>query len=184
MGNDEGDIAMKRIIAQITESAKSQTDNPIMQQILIDFAIEQVKIAEAIMLKKIKNITPLEYQIMLIIEGFIQKEYQDIDIKEKTKKYQTILPKQIFCYLADYYLNTKRSKSKFSKWCKKYKILKQKGTYSNAIKMFLNMKQHGSVINLIQQSEMKLYTDIVFKDTIGTFINEINQTLRYIYHYE
>lgn len=154
----------KVILSKIKEEAKTLTDNEQMQQILIEFAYSQVVHAQRALIDSSRRLISFEYQVMMILENFVLKEYGVDSIRGKTKKVEYILPKHTFCYLSDYFLNCLYPKSKFAKQLKKNNLTKSSNT--RKVANFLQLKQHSTILNAVIQIQNRIDTDKRFRENM------------------
>ena len=152
------------VLEKIKIEVESLTPNPQIQQILIDFAYSQVLHAQKILVENSRRLIGFEFQVMMILEKFILKEFDIESIRVRTKEIKYILPKHTFCYLSDYFLNCLHPKSKFAKHIKKNNLTKSSNTRN--IAKYLQLKQHGTILNAITKIQDRIYTDKIFKQEI------------------
>lgn len=170
---------MNLIVEHIIASAKLQTSNPIMQQILIDFASEQAIEAQKIVLYNMRSLVPVEQQVLLMLEGIVQRAYKvdKLRIKDKHKEY--VEPRQVLSFLGNYFLNTYEANCELNERLRKSGVIN--GTYSTTIRKFLSLSQHGTVINNISQVRCRMATDVDFKDKISGLIKKSEKILNDCY---
>lgn len=135
-----------------------------MQDILVEFANSQILEAQKVLIKNSQKLICFEYQIMSILELFILEQTGINPVNVKTRYYDGIEPKHIFCYLSDYFLNGKVIKSRFAQKAHDNKMII--GTNSSKIAKYVGFKQHATVINAIKQMNNRMETEKIFKEKL------------------
>lgn len=154
----------EQLIEKIKKEASLLTSNKMMQEILVKFANSQVIEAQKILIKNSQKLICFEYQIMSILELFIFQETGINPVNVKTRHSEEIEPKHIFCYLSDYYLNSKEIKSRFAQKAFENKMIT--GTNSSKIAKYVGLKQHATVISAINQINNRIDTEKTFKEKL------------------
>ena len=147
---------------EIKKHAQSLTDSPELQQALTDFGMHHVEQTKNKILKSVIELLSPEAQIMLVLEDFIKAEYNCPDFKNEKRDGQVLFPRYAFIFLCDWFINTKKPKSKFAKQFKK-KTNGIKRTNSSTIQRYIGFKAHSSIILALKTIDNLRETDNEYK---------------------